>query len=91
MNLNGMASHFTYAGGCASHQLLQQSCHPGQAAELLKAYVASSSDSSQPVVELACPDKLTAAFAAAGVPLQLDDHQAAAEDSNELIGRVRGA
>lgn len=59
------------------------------AAELLKAYVASSSNSSKPVVELACPDKLAAAFAAAGVPLKLDDHQAAAETSNELIAALQ--
>jgi hypothetical protein len=66
---------------------LHLSCPSEQAAELLQAYVASSSDRSQPVVELASPDKLAAAFAAAGVPLKLDDHQAAAENSNTLTGR----
>lgn len=60
----------------------------GQAAELLQAYVGSSSDASQPVVELASPTKLAAAFAAAGVPLKLDDHQSAAASSDELLGRV---
>jgi hypothetical protein len=55
---------------------------------LLQAYVESSSDASQPVVELASPEKLEAAFAAAGVPLKLDDHQAAAATSNQLLGGV---
>jgi hypothetical protein len=59
-----------------------------QAAELLQAYVASSSDESQPIVDLASPEKLAAAFAAAGVPLKLEDHQPAAATSNQLLGRV---
>lgn len=80
------AIHVMSTYSFASHQPPHLPHHTGQAAELLKAYVASSSDSSKPVVELACPDKLAAAFAAAGVPLKLDDHQAAAETSNELIG-----
>jgi hypothetical protein len=49
-----------------------------QAAGLLQGYVASAnSDASEPVVRLAAPDELRAAFDAAGVPMALEDGQAA--------------
>lgn len=47
-----------------------------QAAELLKNYVASAnSDVTHPVIQLASPEDLRAAFSNAGVPLPLTNGQ----------------
>jgi hypothetical protein len=47
-----------------------------QAADLLQGYVSeTNTDASLPVVRLAAPDELRAAFGAAGVPLPLADGQ----------------
>jgi hypothetical protein len=64
--------------------------HLHQAGELLHGYVAeSNSDPSQPVVRLAAPEQLRAAFAEAGVPLQLSEGQEPA-GVDSLMGALWG-
>ncbi|GBF91842.1 glutamate decarboxylase [Raphidocelis subcapitata] len=60
-----------------------------KAAQLLTGYVASANtDTSKPVVQLASPDELRAAFGEAGVPMQLPAGQAAVE-TDALLDALR--
>lgn len=69
---------FATAAGAASRQAPQRPASPPpQAASLLQGYVReANSDASKPVINLASPEELRAAFAAAGVPMSLESGQA---------------